>query len=51
MKTIASNAEIDKSGIQYTNHSIGKTTVQKLHKAGLSKDKIAAIRHRSEKAL
>ena len=51
MKTMASLAGIDKSE-RYTNHSVRKTTVQKLQKAGISNDKIAAITgHKSEQTL
>ena len=52
MKTMASLAGIDKSGRRYTNHSVRKTTVRKLQKAGISNDKIAAITgHKSEQTL
>ena len=43
MKTMASLAGIDKSGKRYTNHSVHKTTLQKLQKADISNDKIAAF--------
>lgn len=52
MKTMANLAGIDKSGKRYTNHSVRKTTVRKLQKAGISNDKIAAITgHKSEQTL
>jgi len=52
MKTMAKLAGIDKTGRRYTNHSVRKTTVRKLQKAGISNDKIAAITgHKSEQTL
>ena len=52
MKTIARNGGIDTDGRRFTNHSIRKTTVRKLQKAGISNDKIASITgHKSEETL
>ena len=52
MKTIARNGGIDTDGRRFTNHSIRKTTVCKLQKAGISNDKIASITgHKSEETL
>ena len=52
MMTMASLAGIDKSGNRYTNHSVHKTTLQKLQKVGISNDKIAAFTgHKREQTL
>ena len=52
MKTIIRNGGIDTDGCRFTNHSIRKTTVRKLQKAGISNDKIASITgHKSEETL
>ncbi len=43
---------IDNDGQRFTNHSIQKTTVRKLQKAGVSNDKIASITgHKCEESL
>ena len=45
-------AGLQKSNKRYTNHSVRKTTVRKLQKAGFSNDKIASITgHKSEQTL
>ena len=52
MKTIAQSGGIDKDGRRFTNHSVRKTTVRKLQKAGISNDKIASITgHKNEETL
>ena len=48
MKQMALAAGLDSANKHFTNHSVRKTTVRKLQKAGILNDKIAAITgHRS----
>ena len=52
LKEMAKDSGISKSNKRYTNHSVRKTTVRKLQKAGFSNDKIASIMgHKSEQTL
>ena len=52
MRTISNLAGLDYTNKKFTNHSMQKTTVRKLQKAGISNDKIPAITgHHSEKNL
>ena len=52
MKDMAAMAKLDTTNKNFTNHSIRKTTVCKLQKAGISNDKIAAITgHKNEQSL
>ena len=52
MKTIVTMAGIGENGRRFTNHSVRKTTVRKLQKAGVSNDKIASITgHQNEESL
>ena len=52
MKDMAAMAKLDTTNKNFTNHSIRKTTVCKLQKAGISNDKIAAITgHMNEQSL
>ena len=52
MKYIAMQGGLDLTNKKFTNHSVRKTTVHKLQKAGVSNDKIAAITgHRNEQSL
>ena len=52
MKDMAAMANLDTTNKNFTNHSIRKTTVCKLQKAGISNDKIAAITgHKNEQSL
>ena len=43
MHQMATLAGLDTTNKQFTNHSIRKTTVMKLQKAGISNDKIVSI--------
>lgn len=52
MKNMAMLGKLDATNKKFTNHSIRKTMVRKLQKAGISNDKIAAITgHRNEQSL
>jgi len=52
MKCIATQGGLSQTNKKFTNHSVRKTTVRKLQKAGISNDKIAAITgHRNEQSL
>ena len=52
MREIVTLGGLDCTNKRFTNHSIRKTTVRKLQKAGVSNDKIAAVTgHRSEQSL
>ena len=52
MKNMAKLANLDITNKKFTNHSIRKTTVCKLQKAGVSNDKIIAVTgHRNEMSL
>lgn len=52
MKEIAKDGRLDCTNKKFTNHSVRKTTVKKLQKAGVSNDRIAAITgHRNEQSL
>ena len=52
MKYIAMQGGLDLTNKKFTNHSVRKTTVRKLQKAGVSNDKIAAVTgHRNEQSL
>ena len=52
MKEIAKLGGLDGTNKRFTNHSIRKTTVQKLQKAGISNDKIVAVTgHCNEQSL
>ena len=52
LKEMASNAGITKSNKRYTNHSVRKTTVRKLQRAGFCNDEISSItRYKSEQSL
>ena len=52
MRKITSLAGLKCTNKKFTNHSMRKTTVHKLQKAGISNDKIAAITgHRNEQSL
>ena len=52
MKNIAKLGNLDITNKKFTNHSIRKTTVCKLQKAGVSNDKIMAVTgHRNEMSL
>ena len=52
MKEMAKLGKLDSTNKKFTNHSIRKTTVRKLQKAGISNDRIAAITgHRNEQSL
>ena len=52
MKNTAKLANLDITNKKFTNHSIRKTAVCKLQKAGVSNDKIIAVtRHRNEMSL
>ena len=52
LKEMASNAGVTKSNKRYTNHSVRKTTVRKLQRAGFSNDKISSITgHKSEQSI
>ena len=52
MRKITSLAGLNSTNKKFTNHSMRKTTVRKLQKAGISNDKIAAITgHRNEQSL
>ena len=52
MKYTAMQGGLDLTNKRFTNHSVRKTTVCKLQKAGVSNDKIAAVTgHRNEQSL
>ena len=52
MKNMAKLGKLDITNKKFTNHSVRKTTVCKLQKAGVSNDKIVAITgHRNEMSL
>ena len=52
MKNMAKLGKLDITNKKFTNHSIRKTTVCKLQKAGISNDKIVAVTgHRNEMSL
>ena len=52
MKDMAKHSGLSTSKKRYTNHSVRKTMVHKLQKAGFSNDKIASISgHKSEQSL
>jgi len=52
MKKMAKLGNLDFTNKKFTNHSVRKTTVCKLQKAGVSNDKIAAITgHQNEQSL
>ncbi len=52
MKEIAKIGGLDCTNKKFTNHSVRKTTVRKLQKAGVSNDRIAAITgHKNEQSL
>ena len=52
MKNMAKLGNLDITNKKFTNHSIRKTTVSKLQKAGVSNDKIMAVSgHRNEMSL
>ena len=52
MKDMAKQSGLSNSNKRYTNHSVRKTMVHKLQKAGFSNDKIASISgHKSEQSL
>jgi len=52
MRNMAMLGKLDSTNKKFTKHSIRKTTVRKLQKAGVSNDRIAAITgHRNEQSL
>jgi len=52
MKKMAKLGNLDFTNKKFTNHSVRKTTVRKLQKAGVFNDKIAAITgHQNEQSL
>ena len=52
MRNMAMLGKLDSTNKKFTNHSIRKTTVRKLQKAGVPNDRIAAITgHRNEQSL
>ena len=52
MRLIAQRGELDVTNKNFTNHSVRKTTVRKLQKAGVSNDKIIAIKgHKNEQSI
>ena len=52
MKMIAKLGELDSTNKHFTNHSVRKTTIRKLQKAGISNDKIISITgHKTEQSI
>ena len=52
MQQMATLAGLDTTNKRFTNHSVCKTTVMKLQKAGVSNDKIVSITgHKNEQSL
>ena len=52
MQQMATLAGLDTTNKRFTNHSVRKTTVMKLQKAGVSNDKIVSITgHKNEQSL